>query len=121
MISIGDSKGPILTRKVDSFSCSILSTVFYYNPLDVIQSNLVCDFLVPPPWALGRGENVKYHLISITKSISKILYQTLCLFSQMKGHLGHAPGAILWGAGGAQGANFFFFQTWLCGISNERG
>ena len=29
-------------------------------------------FFAPPPWALGRGQKVKYHLISITKSISKI-------------------------------------------------
>ena len=29
-------------------------------------------FLSQPPWALGRGQKVKYHLISITKSISKI-------------------------------------------------
>ena len=28
--------------------------------------------LTPPPGALGRGQKVKYHLISITKSISKI-------------------------------------------------
>ena len=60
-------------------------------------------FLAPPPGALGRGQKVKYHLISITKSISKIFipnfvcvltneryktYQTgfsFCL-------LGHAPG-----------------------------
>ena len=44
----------------------------------------VKHFLAPPPWALGRGKKVKYHLISITKSISKIFYQTLCVFSQMK-------------------------------------
>ena len=29
-------------------------------------------FLAPPPGALGRGQKVKYHLISITKSITKI-------------------------------------------------
>ena len=29
-------------------------------------------FLVPPPGALGRGQKIKYHLISISKSISKI-------------------------------------------------
>ena len=29
-------------------------------------------FLAPPPGALGRGQKVKYHLISITKSVSKI-------------------------------------------------
>ena len=40
--------------------------------------------MVPPPGALGRVQKDKYHLISITKSISKIfLYQTLCLFSQI--------------------------------------
>ena len=42
-------------------------------------------FLPPPPlWGPSEGQKVKYHLISITKSISKILYQTLCVFSQMK-------------------------------------
>ena len=76
-------------------------------------------FFAPSPGALGRGQKVKYHLISITKSISKIFitnfvcvltneryktYQTgfsFCL-------LGHAPGVGLWGARGAQGVNFFF-------------
>ena len=29
-------------------------------------------FFAPPPGALGRGQRVKYHLISITNSISKI-------------------------------------------------
>ena len=29
-------------------------------------------FFAPPPGSLGRGQKVKYHLISITKSISKI-------------------------------------------------
>ena len=29
-------------------------------------------FFGPPPGALGRGQKVKCHLISITKSISKI-------------------------------------------------
>ena len=41
-------------------------------------------FLGPPPGALGRNQKVKYNLISFTKSISKILSQTLCAFSQMK-------------------------------------
>ena len=64
-----------------------------------------------PPGALGRGQKVKYHLISITKSISKILYQTLCVFSQMKDtkHIrrNFHSGVGLWGAGGAQGVIFF--------------
>ena len=75
---------------------------------------------------------VKYHLISITKSISKTFipnfvcvltnercktYQTgfsFCL-------LGHAPGVGLWRAGGAQGIKKKKIQTWSCGISNQRG
>ena len=87
-------------------------------------------FLAPPPWALGRGQKVKYHLISITKSISKIFvpkfvcvltneryttYQRGFLFCR----LGHAPGVGLWGAGGAQVV--IFFQTWSCRISNRQG
>ena len=65
-------------------------------------------FFAPPPGALGRGQKVKYHSISITKSISKIfipnfvcvltyerfkIYQTGFLFCR----LGHAPGVGLWG------------------------
>ena len=34
--------------------------------------------------ALGRDQKVKYHNISITKSITKIFKQTLSVFSQMK-------------------------------------
>ena len=78
-------------------------------------------FLAPFPGALGRGQKVKYHLISITKSISKIFipnfvcvltneryktYQTVFLFCC----LGHAPWSGLRGTGGAQGVNKFFFK-----------
>ena len=38
----------------------------------------------PLSGALGRGQKVKYNLISITKSISKIFIPTLCVFSQIK-------------------------------------
>ena len=88
-------------------------------------------FFGPAHWGPGEGSKVKYHLISITKSISKTFipnfvcvhtneryktYQTGFLFSR----LGHTPGVGLWGTGGAQGVNFFF-QTWSCGISNRQG
>ena len=68
-------------------------------------------FFGPPPWALRRGQKVKYHLISITKSISKTFkpnfvcvltneryktYQTELPFCR----LGHAVGV---GLGGAKG------------------
>ena len=48
--------------------------------------NGVCNgfYFAPAPGALGSGQKVKYHLISFTKSILKILYQTMCVFSQMK-------------------------------------
>ena len=55
------------------------------------------------PWALGRGQNVKYHLISITKSISKICVPNfVCVLTNERYKtyqtgfsfccLGHAPG-----------------------------
>ena len=89
-------------------------------------------FLAPTPWALGRGQKVKYHLISITKSISKgFFYQTLCVLSQMKDTKHIRRDLILspescpkggtlehWGYPGAQ---TIFFQTWSCSISVQRG
>ena len=86
--------------------------------------NGVCSiklFLAPPPGVLGRGQKVKYHFISITKSISKIFipkfvciltneryktYQTRFSFCR----LGHAPGVGLWGAGVPRGSNKKFFK-----------
>ena len=64
---------------------------------------------------LGRGQrsniiNFGFHVI----------YQTLCVFSQMKDTtyhrgfsfclLSHAPGVGLWGHGGAQGVKKYFFK-----------
>ena len=77
--------------------------------------------LALPPGALGRGQKVKYHLISNTKSISKIFipnfvcvltnerykpYQTGFLFCR----LGHALGVGLWGYLGAK----IKFQPAVC-------
>ena len=88
-------------------------------------------FLAPPPGALGRGQKVKYHLISITKSILKIFipnfvcvltneryktYQTGFLFCP----LGHAPGVGLWGTGGAQGVEFFFHVAYQIDGDDEQ-
>ena len=72
--------------------------------------NRACNFklllFAPPTGALGRGQKVKYHLISITKLISMIFipnfvceltnerYQTGFLFCR----LGHALGVGLGGA-----------------------
>ena len=87
-------------------------------------------FLALPPGAQERGQKIKYHLISITKSILKIFipnfvcvltneryktYQTGFLFCR----LGDAPGVGLRGAGVPRGSKKI--QTWSCGISNRRG
>ena len=67
-------------------------------------------FFAPPPGALGRGQKVKYHLISITNSISMIFIPNfVCVLTNERYKtyqtgfsfccLGHAPGVGLEGAG----------------------
>ena len=87
-----------------------------------------------PPGALGRGQKVKYHLISITKSISKIFKSNfVCLLTIERyktyktgfsfRRLGHAPGVGLGGAGG-QKFNFMNKVMWhikLKGMSSRPG
>ena len=84
------------------------------------------------PRPLVRGQKVKYHLISITKSISKIFIPNfVCVLANERyktyqtGYslcsLGHAPGVGLWGAGGAKVVKKSNFQTWPYGISNRQG
>ena len=103
------------------------------KPLDEIQPNLVCElligmgrsmfnwFLAPPPGVLGRGQKVKYHLISITKSISKICVPNfLCVLSNERFktyqtgltfcRLSYAPGVVLLGAGCQGGQKLFYFK-----------
>ena len=71
-------------------------------------------FLVRPSGALGRGQKVKYHLISIKKSISKIFIPNfVCVLTNERYKtyqtglsfccLGHAPGVGHRGTGVAQG------------------
>ena len=75
-------------------------------------------FLATPPAALGRGQKVKYYLISITKSMSKIFIPNfLCVLTNERYKtyqtgfslysLCHTPGVELWGTGGAHSVNFF--------------
>ena len=60
------------------------------KPLGQIQPNLVCELhewgmqrnFFPRP--LGWGQKVKYHLISITKSISKVFIPNFFVFLQIK-------------------------------------
>ena len=64
-------------------------------------------------WGLGEGQKIKYHKISITKSISKIFKPTfVCLLTNKRYEtyktgfsfscLGHAPGLGLEGARGSK-------------------
>ena len=64
--------------------------------------NEACNgiFFAPPPGALGRGQKIKYHLISITKSISKIFYTKLCVLS--------CPRSELFGCWGCPGGQKIF-------------
>ena len=81
-------------------------------------------FFCPIPLEPGEGSNgqISFNFnYNLTKSISKVFisnfvcvltneryktYQTGFLFC----HLGYTPGVELWGAGGAQGVNIFFFK-----------
>ena len=76
------------------------------------------QFLAPPSGALGRGQKVKCHFISITKSISKIFIPNcMCVLTNERYktyraefsfcQLGHAPGVGLRGRWGAQGGHLF--------------
>ena len=74
--------------------------------------NGVCNvklFFAPPPGALRMGQKVKYHLISITKSISKsFIPNCVCVLTNERYktyqtgfsfcHLGHALGVGFAGA-----------------------
>ena len=73
-------------------------------------------FFGPGPWGgVKRSNIIKFQLQS---QFQRFLYQTLCVFSQMKDTKlirrdfhSFAPGVGLWGAGGAQGVkNIFFFK-----------
>ena len=90
-------------------------------------------FFGPAPW--GPRERSKGQMsfnFNYKVNFKDFLYQTLCVFSQMKNtkHVRRdfysVPWVMLQGCdfgalGGAQGGGNFFFQTWLCGISNRRG
>ena len=77
----------------------------------------------PPPGVLGRGQKVKYHLISITKSISKIFIPNFVWFSQMKDtkHIRQDFHSVAWvmprggtlGCWGCPGGQKFIFLGWL--------
>ena len=66
-------------------------------------------FFAPPPGALGRGQKVKYYLISITNSISKIFIPNfVCIRRDFYSVPRVMPQGWDFGAlGGPRGPNFF--------------
>ena len=77
----------------------------------------------PPPGALGRGQKIKYHLISITKSISTVFIPNFVCVLTNERHktyqMSPAPEVGLWDAGVPRWS--ILFQIWSCGIANRRG
>ena len=73
------------------------------------------NFFAPPPGALGKGQIVIYHLISITKSVSKMFIRNfVCVLTNERnktyqtGFLFCCLGHALWGG------------TWGClGFKNQ--
>ena len=81
--------------------------------------NWACNgnFFLP----LGRGQKVKYHLITKSNSFSKIFIPNFVFVvtnerykTYQEGfefcHLGHAPGVRLWEAGVPRGSKNYFFK-----------
>ena len=48
--------------------------------------NEACNstFFAPPHWAHGKGQKVKISILQLQSQFQRFLYQTLCVFSQMK-------------------------------------
>ena len=90
-------------------------------------------FFGPAPWGPGEGSKGQISFKFNYKVHFKDFYTKPCVCSH-KGKIqnisdgifilipfGNAPGVGLWGAGGCQGGQKNFFQTWSCGKSNRRG
>ena len=83
-------------------------------------------FLWPRP--LGRGQKVKYHLISVTKSISKIFipnFEYVLTNERYRWDFNSVVWVMPQGSdfgvlGVPRGTKNYFFQTLSCGISNPR-
>ena len=80
---------------------------------------------------LGLGQKVKYHLILVSMSISKIFIPNFVCVIQMKDTKYirldfHSVTLVMpqgWDCGALgvpRGCQFFFFQTWSCVISNRQ-
>ena len=88
-------------------------------------------FWSPPPGALGKGQEVKYHKISITKSFSKVFkLNFVCLLTNERyktyqtgfsiGPLGHACPRV-WDLGVLGVKNMVMWHIKLKGMSSRPG
>ena len=113
------------------------------KPLDEIQPNLVCELLTwmgcatafffgHAPWGPGEGSKGQISFnFNYKVNFLRFLYQTLCVFSQMKDtkHIRRDFHSVAWampqgsdlGALGVLRWSKKKIQTWSCGISNQRG
>ena len=84
------------------------------------------------PCPLGRGQKVKYHFISVTKSVSKIFIPNfVCVLTNERyKHIRQDFHSVAWvmpqgwdfGALGVpRWSKIYFIQIWSCGISNGLG
>ena len=60
--------------------------------------NEACNGNLFSAWGPGEGQKVKYHLIQLQSRFQRFLYQTSCLFSQMKDtkHIGWDFNSVAW-------------------------
>ena len=88
------------------------------------MGHATANFFSPSPWDPGEVQKVKYHLISITKSISKnLILNFVFVLTNIRRDFHYVawvmPQGWDFGALGVpRGSKICFFQTWSCGISN---
>ena len=121
-------------------SCCLSVMLYPPKPLDEIKPNLMCELLTCMgratyffwPRPLGPWGGVKRsNIISfqLQSQFQRFLFQTLCVFSQMKDtkHIRQDFNSVAlvmppgWNFGALGVHRGHFFQTWSCGISNRRG
>ena len=74
---------------------------------------------LPKPLDENQPNIIQFQLQSQFQRLL-VLYQTLCVFTQMKDTFNISDDEGGGGKGGGGGQEIFF-QTWSCGISNRRG
>ena len=109
---------------------SFLNMVMWHIKSTRMTSRTECKYNFHP-WVilvtLGWGQMSNIIKFRLPCQFHRFLYQTLCVFSQMK-DIRRAFYSVAWampqgwdfGALGVPRGSIFFFQTWSCGILNRR-